>query len=103
MKKLKNLSLALAMVMASSFLMTSCESDEDGDDVGGDDCYEYLQELALDLSNKAQVFSQNPTTANCQAVKNAGILLSEEAIDCGFEEFETLAQQYKDLDCSGFD
>jgi len=103
MKKLKKLSLALAMVILSSLLMTACSSKDDGEDLEGDDCNEYLQGLAVDLSDKAQVFVENSTQANCQAVKNAGILLSEEAIECGYEEFETLANQYKDLDCSSLD
>lgn len=100
MKNLKKLSLAL--IASASLLTMSCSNKDDGDDLDDENCYEYLQELAVDLSNKAQVFSQNPTTANCMAVKNAGILLSEEAVDCGFQEFVTIAAQYKDLDCSVF-
>lgn len=88
----------MAMVMSASLLMTSCSKDDDGEDV--DDCLTSLQALAQDLNAKGQVYVQNPTNANCLAVKNAGILLSQEAIDCGYEQFVTLAAQYKDLDCT---
>ena len=100
MKIVNKSKLMLAVFFGSALLFSGCSGDDAGDPA--ENCLEVLQELALDLSNKGQAFSANPTQANCQAVKNAGLALSAKAIDCEYEEFETIAQQYASLDCSAF-
>lgn len=105
MEKLKKLSLALAMVLSCSVLMTSCESEDEGDDViAGDDCYENLMDELEVYQQKINAYSANPNSSTCSALKTSALNLIDAATECGYyEEFGAAAQAWTDLDCSDFD
>jgi len=105
MKTLKRLFMVVTLVIATG-AMISCEEEEPASlDTTGDDCYDELVTLAEILNEKSNIFSNNPTSSTCSAMRTAALNLINAAQQCdeyGYM-YEDAAQAWLDVDCSAFD
>lgn len=101
MKKVK---FVFSVLFVATFLLSSCEGEEDSSPASGN-C-DGLESLALTLNQKAEVFNSNPTSGNCSGMRTAALALINAAQNCDgvtAEQYEAAAQAWIDIDCSAFD
>lgn len=104
MKTLRNFFMVFALVVATG-AMIACEEEEPASINNSDDCYDELVALAEILNEKSNIFSNNPTSSTCSAMRTAALNLIQAAQDCdeyGYM-YEDAAQAWLDVDCSAFD
>ena len=104
MKTLRNFFMVFALVVATG-AMIACEEEEPTSINNSDDCYDELVALAEILNEKSNIFSNNPTSSTCSAMRTAALNLIQAAQDCdeyGYM-YEDAAQAWLDVDCSAFD
>lgn len=97
--------MVFTLVIATG-AMISCEEEEPTTlDTNSDDCYDELVALAETLNEKSNIFSNNPTSSTCSAMRTAALNLIQAAQECdeyGYM-YEDAAQAWLDVDCSAFD
>ena len=105
MKTLRKIFMVFALVTATG-AMIACEEEEPTSiNNNSDDCYDELVALAEILNEKSSIFSNNPTSSTCSAMRTAALNLIQAAQECdeyGYM-YEDAAQAWLDVDCSAFD
>ncbi|WP_192822242.1 hypothetical protein [Rufibacter sp. LB8] len=99
MKKFNSFLLILFTVLGS-FTFTACFDDEDEEEEL--DCSVELQEAADIMQRRSTTFNQNPTAANCNALKQSALDVIEKARKCNDANWEQAAQAWRNVDCSAF-